>query len=58
MVILEPEDFEALPLATTKAVEVVQFVAEDEVDPTYFNKTYFLQADGPASSRTCCSATR
>ena len=47
MVILEPEDFEALPLATTKAVEVVQFVAEDEVDPTYFNKTYFLQADGP-----------
>ena len=47
MVILEAEDFEALPLATTKAVEVVQFVAEDEVDPTYFNKTYFLQADGP-----------
>ena len=26
---------------------MVQFVAEDEVDPTYFNKTYFLQADGP-----------
>jgi DNA end-binding protein Ku len=47
MVILQAEDFEALPLATTKAVEVVQFVAEDEVDPTYFNKTYFLQADGP-----------
>ena len=47
MVILAAEDFEALPLATTKAVEVVQFVDEDEVDPTYFNKTYFLQADGP-----------
>src|SRR3954449_7684618 len=47
MVILEKEDFDALPLATTKAVEVVQFVAEEEVDPTYFNKTYFLQADGP-----------
>jgi DNA end-binding protein Ku len=47
MVILDREDFEALPLATTKAVEVVQFVAEEEVDPTYFNKTYFLQADGP-----------
>jgi DNA end-binding protein Ku len=25
----------------------VQFVAEEDVDPTYFNKTYFLQADGP-----------
>ena len=47
MVILETEDFDDLPLATTKAVEVVQFVAEDEVDPTYFAKTYFLQADGP-----------
>ncbi|HZA04969.1 MAG TPA: Ku protein, partial [Propionibacteriaceae bacterium] len=47
MVILQAEDFEALPLATTKSVEVVQFVDDDEVDPTYFNKTYFLQADGP-----------
>ena len=47
MVILQAEDFDALPLATTKSVEVVQFVDEDEVDPTYFNKTYFLQADGP-----------
>src|SRR5215211_1220657 len=47
MVILEKDDFDSLPLATTKAVEVVQFVAEDEVDPTYFDKTYFLQADGP-----------
>jgi DNA end-binding protein Ku len=47
MVILEAEDFEQLPLATTKAVEVVQFVAEDDVDPTYFAKTYFLQAEGP-----------
>jgi DNA end-binding protein Ku len=47
MVILEKEDFDSLPLATTKAVEVVQFVAEDDVDPSYFDKTYFLQADGP-----------
>ena len=49
MVILEDADFEQLPLTTTKSVEVVQFVAEDEVDPTYFNKTYFLQADGPGN---------
>ncbi len=47
MVILEKDDFDALPLTTTKSVEVVQFVAEDEVDPTYFAKTYFLEADGP-----------
>jgi DNA end-binding protein Ku len=49
MVILTAEDFESLPLATTKSVEVVQFVAEADVDPTYFNKTYFLQADGPGT---------
>lgn len=47
MAILEKEDFDNLPLTTTKAVEVVQFTDEEQVDPTYFNKTYFLQADGP-----------
>src|SRR3712207_2607785 len=47
MVVLDKNDFDQLPLASTKSVEVVQFVDEDEVDPTYFNKTYFLQADGP-----------
>ncbi|GAB3621994.1 Ku protein [Mariniluteicoccus endophyticus] len=47
MAILEKSDFDNLPLATTKAVEVVQFVEDDAVDPTYFNKTYFLEADGP-----------
>ena len=49
MVVLEKEDFDALPLSTTKAVEVVQFVDEDQVDPTYFEKTYFLQAEGPGT---------
>lgn len=49
MVILEAEDFENLPLPTAKAVEVVQFVSTDEVDPTYFERTYFLEADGPGA---------
>lgn len=48
-VILEAEDFENLPLPTTKAVEVVQFVTTEEVDPTYFERTYFLEADGPGA---------
>jgi DNA end-binding protein Ku len=47
MVILDAEDFASLPLPTTKAVEVVQFVGEDEIDPTYFARTYFLEAEGP-----------
>lgn len=47
LAILEKSDFDNLPLTTTKAVEVVQFVEEDEVDPTYFAKTYYLEAEGP-----------
>lgn len=49
MVILDKEDFESLPLPTTRSVDVVQFVPEDQVDPTYFDKTYFLAADGPGT---------
>lgn len=49
MVILEGEDFEQVPLPTTKSVEVVQFVPSEQVDPTYFAKTYFLAADGPGT---------
>ncbi|CAI9410844.1 MULTISPECIES: non-homologous end joining protein Ku [Aestuariimicrobium] len=45
--ILEKSDFDDLPLASTKAVEVVQFVDASAVDPTYFEKTYVLEADGP-----------
>lgn len=47
MVILDAEDMASLPLPSMKQVEVVQFVAEDEIDPTYFAKTYFLEAEGP-----------
>lgn len=45
--ILEKSDFDDLPLPSAKAVEVVQFVDASAVDPTYFEKTYVLEADGP-----------
>lgn len=45
LAILEPEDFADLPAADGKAVEVVQFVDVDEIDPTYFARTYFLEAE-------------
>lgn len=44
--ILEKEDFDDLPLPSNRAVEVVQFVEESAVDPTYVSKTYVLEADG------------
>lgn len=47
--ILTKQDLDELPLSTSKAVDVVEFVAQDEIDPTYFDKTYFLEADGPGA---------
>jgi DNA end-binding protein Ku len=44
-VILTDEDFDNLPLPTTRAVDVVQFVPSEQVDPIYFNKSYYLEPD-------------
>ncbi|MFL6239580.1 MAG: Ku protein [Actinomycetes bacterium] len=44
-VILTDEDFDSLPLPTTRAVDVVQFVPAEQVDPIYFNKSYYLEPD-------------
>lgn len=48
-VVLEASDFEDLPLPTAKQVEIVQFTELDQVDPTYLDKAYFLEADGPGA---------
>ncbi len=45
MAILTDADFKNLPLRTLKSVDVVQFVPEEEVDPTYFQRTYFLEPE-------------
>ncbi len=44
-VVLTDEDFADLPLSTQKTVEVLQFVPLSEVDPIYFNRSYFLEPD-------------
>ncbi|MET0740890.1 MAG: Ku protein [Candidatus Nanopelagicales bacterium] len=46
VVVLTDEDFVDLPLATQKTVEVLQFVPLEQVDPIYFNKSYYLEPDG------------
>lgn len=43
--VLTDEDFEDLPLKSMKSVDVVRFVDEHDVDPTYFVKTYYLETD-------------
>ncbi len=45
MVILTNDDFAELPLPTAKAIDVLEFVPADQVDPMYFAKAYYLAAD-------------
>lgn len=45
--ILDKDDFAGLPLKSAKVVDVVEFVDEDEIDPTYFDRSYVLEAEGP-----------
>lgn len=47
--VLDKADFENLPLTSTKTVEVVQFVELGEIDPIMFDRSYYLEADGPGA---------
>jgi DNA end-binding protein Ku len=41
-VVVEPEDFEKAERATSRAIEVVQFVDESTVDPVYLERSYWV----------------
>jgi DNA end-binding protein Ku len=45
VVVLTDEDFKDLPLSSSRAVEVLQFVPLEQVDPIYFAKSYYLEPD-------------
>jgi DNA end-binding protein Ku len=45
VVVLTDEDFADLPLVTSKTVEVLQFVPLDQVDPMYFDSSYYLEPE-------------
>jgi len=49
VVILTDADFDELPLSTRREIEVLQFVDQAEIDPIQFEKTYYLEPDGPAT---------
>jgi len=44
-VVLTDEDFKELPLTTSRAIDVLQFVPLEQVDPIYFAKSYYLEPD-------------
>jgi DNA end-binding protein Ku len=49
MVILTDEDFANLPLSTSRAVEVLEFVPAEQVDPILYSKAYYLEPENAAT---------
>jgi DNA end-binding protein Ku len=48
-VVLEDKDFEKANAKKTKSIEILNFVQEEEIDPIYFDKPYYLEPDKTAS---------
>ncbi|MEX2227255.1 MAG: Ku protein [Dehalococcoidia bacterium] len=44
-VILENDDFEKVPVDTTRTIEITDFVPADQIDPIYYQKTYYLEPE-------------
>lgn len=44
-VVLDDEDFEKLPLPSKQTVELTAFVEAEQIDPIYYEKTYYLEAE-------------
>jgi DNA end-binding protein Ku len=45
-VTLTDEELEALPLPTAHAIEIERFVESEQIDPIYFQRSYYLVPDG------------
>ncbi len=41
-VIMREEDFNNIPLETTRSIDIIDFVDLKEIDPIYFDKSYYL----------------
>src|SRR2546421_11442486 len=48
MVVLTDDDFADLPLTTSHAIDVLEFVPAEQVDPILYAKAYYLEPDGAA----------
>ena len=44
-VIVSDEDFDKLPLASKRTIELAAFVKAEEIDPVYYEKSYYLEPD-------------
>ena len=44
-VIIEPEEIKRIEPKTAKSMEILEFVKADEIDPIYFESSYYLMAE-------------
>ena len=44
-VVMDPEDFDKVPVDTTHTIEITDFVPAEQIDPIYYQKTYYLEPD-------------
>lgn len=51
LVVVDPGELDDLRPRTTKTIDISDFVDLAEVDPVYYNRTYWLAPDGEAASR-------
>jgi DNA end-binding protein Ku len=49
VVVLTDDDLAELPLTTSREIDVLQFVPLEQVDPIYFNKSYYLEPESKAT---------
>lgn len=42
-IIMEEEDFESLPIQSTRQVEILDFTDLTEIDPVYYDRSYYLE---------------
>src|SRR3978361_811106 len=50
-VVFEPGELEELRPEATKTIDIEDFVALEEIDPIYYERTYYLAPDGPAAAK-------
>lgn len=49
-VIIESDEIDEIKLETKRTIDLVQFVKQDEIDPRYFERPYYLVPEGDVST--------
>jgi DNA end-binding protein Ku len=50
-VVVDPDELDALRPRTSRTIDIVDFVDLDQIDPIYYERTYWLAPDGEAAVR-------